>query len=64
MNRKRINTTLRLLSHWSLGAIIGSAITTNNINNYATTFIIIYIIVQLIGIEFKVEYKRTISSKG
>lgn len=58
MDRKRINTALRLLSHWSLGAIVGSVITTNSWNEYTTIFLIIYIGIQLLGTEYKVEYKR------
>ncbi len=50
--KRRIFTALRLLVHWSTGAVLGSVVTVNHWNRWATAFLIVYIIGQLVAIPF------------
>lgn len=47
---RRYATTLRILSHWSLGAFLGALCTANAWTKWSALFLCLYIATQIIGI--------------
>lgn len=50
MDTKRVFIVLRMLTHWSMGAAIGSILTANGLSKWTVVFVMSYVLFQLIAI--------------